>query len=79
MTLDNAQIGLAATVAVTFTLSSVVFFLRVYARRRLAGWVCSDWLNGMADSLHTLTALADIVCSFDIRRAPSHAYDATIS
>ena len=54
MTLDNAQIGLAATVAVAFTASSVIFLLRVYVRRWLAGWVYSDWLNGRSDSLHTV-------------------------
>jgi hypothetical protein len=75
MTVDGAQIGLAATVAATFTASIVIFLLRVYARRRLEGRVCSDWVNGRPGSLHTLAALADIVCSFDIRSAPSHAHD----
>ena len=54
MTVDGAQIGLAATVAVAFTASSVIFLLRVYVRRWLASWVCSDWVNGRSDSLHTL-------------------------
>lgn len=53
MTVDSDQIGLASTVAVTLTASSVVILLRVYARRRLPDWVCSDWLNGKSDPLHT--------------------------
>jgi hypothetical protein len=72
MTVDNARVLLVATVVVTFTASSLLISLRVYARRRLVDWVCSDWLNGRSNFSDTLTVLADMDRSVGIRRAPSH-------
>jgi hypothetical protein len=79
MTVDSAQVWLVATVAVTLTASSLLISLRVYARRRLADWVCSDWLNGRSDFSDTLTVLADMDRSVGIRRAPSHVCGVTTS